>query len=144
MRWCKDDPSSWPLVQPQEDDYDTFYPSLLSLPLDTLLRICSYLPGYELAKLQIAVSSKAFVQATSDAHLWRTAFYRDFGRKVPPEIYIHQGNIDWKYAYATRFVKNRTNQKVLRENFIREGNIWRFPRTLEERQRLASKSEIPL
>ncbi|GJD06581.1 hypothetical protein Gasu2_09890 [Galdieria sulphuraria] len=102
MRWFKDDTKpSW-LSLPQEEVHYTCYPSLLSLPLDTLLRICSYLPGYELAKLQIAVSSKAFVQATSDAHLWRNAFYRDFGRKMPPEIYIHEGRIDWKYAYATR------------------------------------------
>jgi hypothetical protein len=116
-----------------------FYPSLLSLPLDTLLRICSYLPGYEVAKLQIAVSSRAFVQATSDGYLWRAAYYRDFGRTIRPEIYIREGSIDWKYAYATRFKKNRANQKVLRENFIRQGNIWRLPRTMEEKQRLAKK-----
>lgn len=27
----------------------------------------------------------------SDALLWRAAFYRDFGRRIPPEIYIQNG-----------------------------------------------------
>eukprot|EP00871_Galdieria_phlegrea_P001980 jgi/Galph1/2783/GphlegSOOS_G1458.1 len=131
-------------------NHTTSGPSLLSLPPDTLLRICSYLPGHEVAKLQIALSSKVFVQVTrdllqkikipSDAVLWKTAFYRDFGRHCSPPIYIHNGVIDWKHAYGEKFRTSSKNRKFLRENFIKDGNMWRFPRTTAEVQWLKANS----